>query len=171
MPNTFTLISSSTLASPQASFNFTSIPNTYTDLCIKLSGRSSTGYNAADFYLTLNGTSSGYSGRYVMKDSNDANASTSTSVTTKLLLGFVPATQATTNAFGTMEAYIPNYGDSNYKSVYVESATENNGVIQWIYFASGLWSNTAVINQVTLTDATGTFATNSTAYLYGIKKS
>ncbi len=171
MPNTFTLISSVTVGSGgSANMSFTSIPNTYTDLCVKFSGRSSTGFNAADIYLTLNGSSTSYTGKYLMKDSSDATPVSSTSATTKFLVGFVPATQATASAFGSAEIYIPSYTSSNNKSISVESVTENNANIQWIYMGSGLWSNSAEINEVTLTDASGTFAQHSTAYLYGIKK-
>ena len=47
MANTYELIASSTVgAGGASSIDFNSIPNTYTDLLVKLSGRSSTGYNA-----------------------------------------------------------------------------------------------------------------------------
>mgnify|MGYP003704569849 CR=1 FL=1 len=168
--NTYTLIASLTVgAGGASSIDFTSIPSTYTDLLVKLSGRSSTGYNAADFYLQFNGSASGYSGRYLMKDSSDPTPVSSTSQTSKFLLGLIPATQATANVFGSAEIYIPNYAGSTNKSISVDSATENNGTIQWIYFAGGLWSNSSAITQVTLIDATGTFAQYSTAYLYGVK--
>ena len=113
MPNTYELIASSTVgAGGASSIDFNSIPNTYTDLLVKLSGRSSTGYNAADFYLQFNGSASGYSGRYLMKDSSDPTPVSSTSQTSKFLLGLIPATQATANVFGSAEIYIPNYAGS-----------------------------------------------------------
>lgn len=171
MANTHMLIASTTLSSSAATIDFNSIPGTYTDLLVKLSGRSSTGFNAADTYIQFNGSTTSYSGRYLMKDSSDSVPVTSTSATNKLLLGFVPATQAVANAFGSMDIYIPNYTTSASKAVHVESNTANNGVIQWLYFAHGLWANSSAITQITLSDASGTFASGTTAYLYGIKNS
>lgn len=172
MPKTHTLISSITVGSGgAATIDFTSIPQTYTDLIIKLSGRSSTGYNAADTYVTFNGSTSSYIGRYLMKDSTDATPVTSTSQTSKFIIGFVPGTQASANAFGNIEVNVINYTSSNYKSVNADGVTENNGTIQWILLSNGVWNSTSAINQVTLIDASGTFAQGSTAYLYGIKNS
>lgn len=172
MANTYKLINSITVgAGGAANIDFTSIPSTYTDLVVKLSGRSSTGYNAADTYVTFNGSASGYSGRYVMKDSTTSTPQSSTSQTSKLIVGFVPGTQATASTFGNLEVYVSNYASSSYKSVSADGVTENNGTIQWILFAGGVWANTSAINQLTLIDASGTFAQGSKAYLYGIKNS
>lgn len=172
MPNTYILIASATASSGSVStFDFTSIPNTYTDLCVKLSGRGAGGYNATDTYVTFNGSTSSYSGRYFMKDSTTSAPQASTSATSKFITGFIPATQPTANVFGNLEIYIPNYASSNYKSILSDAVTENNGTIKWILTSSGVWANTAAINQVTLIANGDSFAQNSTAYLYGIKKS
>lgn len=172
MPKQYACLSEITVgAGGAATINFTSIPQTYTDLMVKLSGRSSTGFNAGDTYITFNGSSTSYVGRYLMKDSSDPAPVSSTSATNRFLLGFIPATQATASTFGSIEIYLPNYTLSNNKPISVDSATENNGTIQWLYLGAGLWSNSSAINQLTLTDASGTFAQHSTATLYGITNS
>ena len=64
MPNTFTLIASSTVgAGGASSIDFTSIPSTYTDLCLKVSARSTATDTNVNMYVKFNGSTSGYSGR------------------------------------------------------------------------------------------------------------
>ena len=60
MANTYTLIASQTVGSGGASaINFGSIPNTYTDLLVKVSARMSSANGSAG--ITFNGTNTNYS--------------------------------------------------------------------------------------------------------------
>ncbi len=170
MPNTMKQIGSVTVGSGGTTqINFTSIPQTYTDLRVELSGRGD-GYNANDLYVLFNTSTSNYSGRYFMKDSSDPTIVSSTSATSKIICGFIPASQATANTWGSATIYVPNYTTSNYKTTNAEASTENNGVIQWIMVSGGMWSDTAAITTLSLNLNGGTFLQNTTAYLYGIKK-
>lgn len=170
MPNTMTLISSATVGSGGTTqINFTSIPQTYTDLKVELSARGD-GYNANDLYMLFNTSTSNYSGKYFMKDSSDPAPVSSISQTSKIICGFIPASQATANTWGSTTVYVPNYTTSNYKTTNSESCTENNGVIQWILIAGGLWADTAAITTLSLNLNGATFLQNTTAFLYGIKR-
>ena len=76
----------------------------------------------------------------------------------------------TASTFANGEIYIPNYAGSTYKSLSADSVTETNATGAVRAFHATLWSNTAAINQITLTpDAGGNFVQYSTAYLYGVK--
>ncbi|CAB4222006.1 hypothetical protein UFOVP1649_5 [uncultured Caudovirales phage] len=78
---------------------------------------------------------------------------------------------STASTFGNAEFYIPNYAGSNYKSASFDGVGENNATQAWMGLGAGLWSNTAAINQLTLTVAGGTtYLTYSSASLYGILK-
>jgi hypothetical protein len=169
MPNTFTLIASATAGSGgTASFNFTSIPSTYTDLVVKASIRGEYADNWMDCYLRFNGSSTSYSDR-VLYGTGSAAASLSESAAG---INFrVDGSVPTANTFASIDAYIPNYLSSNYKSVSADVVTENNGTAAIAQLVAGLWSNTAAINQVTLFPNSGSWVQYSTAYLYGIKNS
>jgi hypothetical protein len=170
MAKKFQCLAQITVSSNTTAIDFTSIPGTFTDLKVELSARGD-GYNANDLYVLFNGATSGYTGRYVMKDSSDPTVVTSTSATTKIISGFIPASQATSNTYGAATIYVPNYTGANYKQTSSEAHTENNGTIQWIMFSSGVWASTAAITQLSLNLNGGNFISGTTAYLYGIKNS
>jgi len=168
MPNTFELIASSTVGSGgAASIEFTSIPATYTDLCLKLSGRtSSTGSIYEWVYIKFNSSTTGYS--YRLLQGNGGNGFGSYSGTSQYS-GDIPDGTATASTFGNYEIYIPNYAGSTNKSFSVDAVTENNGTLAIEDLVAGLWSNTAAITAVNFTPRNGSFVQFSTAYLYGVK--
>ena len=173
MPNTMTLISAITVgAGGTASIDFTSIPQTYTDLLIVLSGRSDTvaqTYNGVG--LTFNGTSNSTNWSRKQLEGGDGTVGSYTSTTS--IGGYVPAPNATANTFGSIQIYIPNYTSSNNKLVSIESVTEGNTATTGYYadLLAQTWSNSAAINRVTLTTSPANFVQHSAAYLYGIKNS
>jgi hypothetical protein len=168
MPNTFELIASSTVGSGGASsIDFTSIPNTYTDLCFKISVRiTRSGYVGDILGISFNGTSTNESSRRI-----EGNGSSVSSASNSVLLAYQGSTtDATASTFGNGELYIPNYAGSTHKSASNDGVSENNGTTAYAGFAANLWSNTAAINQVTFTPDSGTnFVQYSTIYLYGVK--
>lgn len=165
MPNTFTLISSSTVgAGGAANITFSSIPATYTDLCLKLSSRSTGTTTATGVIVQFNGSSTGYS--YRLLEGDGAAAASYTGSTAR-----AGVTGGDTNIFGSLEMYIPNYAGSTNKSISTDSVQENNITQCYIDLNAGLWSNTAAITSIAITLQTGNLAQNSTAYLYGIVKS
>lgn len=168
MPDTFTLIASSTVGAPGASsIDFTSIPSTYTDLVIKTSIR--TNRSADNDYLVLkfNGSGTGYSVRMVQ-----GNGSTASSNSDTLIYSPMNGNTTTANTFNNNEIYIPNYAGNNQKSVSMDGLYENNATAVEMRLMAGLWTGTAAINQCTLTSYySSTFLQYSTAYLYGVNKS
>lgn len=167
MPNTFTLISSVTVnTSIASSIDFTSIPSTYTDLCVKFSIR---GDNSAayGFYITLNSSTSSFTTRWVEGNGSGINTGT----TARFIAAETPSS-ATSNTFCNGELYIPNYAGSNYKSISTDNVTENNSTTAYTDLNSNLWSNTAAITSLSLVSGSPmSFVRYSTAYLYGIKNS
>ena len=167
MPNTMTLIASSTAGSGGvSSFDFTSIPSTYTDLCIKFSVRNTSTTTWGT--LTLNGSSSNWS---LINLYGDGSAAASQSQAVNTFTVIQTNTNDTANTFTNSEFYIPNYAGSTYKSIQSDQNKENNATGAYIWIHAILWSNTAAINQVTLNAVANNFAQYSTAYLYGIKNS
>ena len=169
MATTYTLISSVTVgAGGAANIEFTSIPATYTDLCLQLSLRNSrSGQILQEGLITFNGSATGYSERIIR--GNGASAiSTSGSGSNFNLTGF-PAASVTANTFGSASIYIPNYAGSNNKSASAEFITEDNATTAYIYGNAFLWSNSAAITSIKIdAGSTYTWIQYSTAYLYGI---
>ena len=164
MANTFELISAVTVGSGgAASIDFTSIPSTYTDLCLQISVREATSASAV-VNFTFNGASTNRSERYLQ-----GNGSSASSGTTSVLQIISAQPTDTANTFGSATIYIPNYAGSNNKSVSSDSVSENNATSAFARMTAGLWASSAAINQITMTTTSGNIAQHSTAYLYGVK--
>ena len=165
MANTMTLISSVTVGSGgAATISFSSIPATYTDLIVKLSGRFDAGQNKV--FISFNGSTANLSFRSLLGTGSSALSQSGS--TGEALLG--DNSGFTANTFSNSEMYIPNYAGSNYKSVSADAVSENNGTLAYAFSYATLWSNTAAITSITLTPDTGAnFTQYSTAYLYGVK--
>lgn len=174
MANTMTLIASSTVgAGGASSIDFSSIPSTYTDLCVKMSLRAanSAAYNSSQ--LTFNNSATGYT--YLALWGNSSGAVSVSNTYNYIEWMYSDAANATANTFSNTEIYVPNYLSSSQKSVNFDIVTENNSSSVNTAFQvlmAGLWSGTAAINRVTITaGSSSTFVQYSTAYLYGVKSS
>ena len=168
MATTYEAIATVTVGSGgAASIEFTSIPQTYTDLKIVCSARADDNGVADGFgIIAFNATTTGFSSKQI-QGSGSAVTSASPAYRNSLVVG----TAATANTFSNVEFYIPNYTSANNKSFSVESVTENNATEAYASFAAGLWSNSAAITSIKLADDTKTIFQYSTATLYGIKSS
>jgi hypothetical protein len=170
MANTFQLIASSTVGSGGASsIDFSSIPSTYDDLCVKISSRDTYSGPALEVFLRLNNNSNNIYTYRRLQGSGSA-ASSQTGGDTKMFVGGHPGATAASDTFCNIEVYIPNYLSSSSKILSVDATFSNNISTSYGYFNAGYTSDTSAVNRVTLLCQTN-FAQNSTAYLYGIKKS
>ena len=170
MPDTFIKIASVTVGSGGASsIDFTSIPSTYTDLCVKFSLRFDLPFDAANINIRFNSNASGYSTRR-LKGTGSAAISDSTSGAASMVFNYGAGDTLTANTFGNGELYIPNYAGSSNKSVSSDAVTENNATAAYAVLQAGLWSNTAAITSISLL-CDGNWKQYSTATLYGIKNS
>lgn len=175
MPGTYQIIESQTLGSSQSTVTIGSggtIPQTYTDLRLLLS-LDTNGYNGLDTYMRFNGSTSGYSLRYLWKDGAGGTAySGSGASQTQLLIGWAQGTNSTNNTYASFEIHIPEYTSNSYqKPISVENVHEANTNDNWVWMMNGLWANTSPITSISIIAGSGgTFLANSTFYLYGIKK-
>ena len=172
MPTTYTAIATVTVGSGGASsIDFTSIPGTYTDLCVKISTRSAVeGAGQDDINVTFNGSTSSYTWRNIL-GSGSAAISQNGSTSYIRMSAVSPNSGTSASTFSNAEIYVPNYASSNNKSVSIDMASEANQAATYMGLVAGLWSNTSTITQITLTGASGNFVQYSTATLYGIKNS
>lgn len=156
---------------------FDNIPQTYTDLLIVVSGRST--YSNVDDYLVgyFNASTTGYSGKRLWGTGNGGVSTDSLSSTvasgagTRFPIGPVSGNTATASTFGSVALYIPNYSASSNKSTSADGVAETNGTTVAGGIYAGLWSSSAAITKVTIeTYFGGTLVQGSTASLYGITK-
>ena len=87
-----------------STINFTSIPQTYTDLCLKISARNSDTGTANNLYVGFNSSTSDQSARKLVGNGSSASASTDGNIIVNMT-----AASATANTFNNAEIYIPNY--------------------------------------------------------------
>lgn len=152
-----------------ANISFLNIPQTYTDLILKYSTRDGNSGYWSNVLLTFNSTTVGYSTR-IVANADGTTTSAISSDTARIIYNYSTATSATANTFSNTEIYIPNYTSNViYKSVSIDSVTENNGTQVLVGASAGLWSNSSPITSITITPASGNFAQYSSAHLYGIK--
>ena len=168
MPNTYTLIASSTVgAGGAASIDFTSIPSTYTDLCVALSLRTNNDPDAGTYgicAIAFNGSTANLTQKR-LQGSGSAASSFSFSNAQFPIDGL----NNTASTFANGSVYIPNYAGSANKSFSIDNVMEQNGTTTYMTLIAGLWSQTAAINQLTFSAVSGNFVQYSTAYLYGVK--
>ena len=167
MPVTHTLIQSVTVGSGgAASIEFGSIPQTYTDLKVLLSVRSSDG--SGTLRVQPNGLTTNLSSRRLEGSGSTATSATDGSV---IAVYAITLSSYTASVFSNIEIYIPNYAGSTNKSISADGVMENNATESYQNLVAGLWSNTSAITSLTLAKATGNFVQYSSASLYGIKNS
>lgn len=178
MATTYQLIASTTVGSGGASYiEFTSIPNTYTDLKLSLMTRQ-TGTGDTQPALQFNGiTSNQYSYKdiyqYASGGGNGIYAGSGVNVNSGaygIFAGTTTNSNYTSNAFASYDIYIPNYLSNNYKIVSIDNCPETNSQDNFMNLIAGIWNNTNAITSIKILPYAN-YVQYSTAYLYGIKNS
>ena len=145
-----------------SSIDFTNIPQTYTDLLIKVSARTSSGVDL--IYIRPNGSTSNLTYRALYGQ----GTSTGSVSASNGLIGWIDAVGDSGSVFGNLECYISNYTSSNFKQISTHSVSENNGATAENAAVATLWSSTSAITSINLFPDSGTFVQYTTATLYGI---
>lgn len=173
MADTFVKIATVTVGSGGASsIEFTSIPSTYTDLCVKLSLRSAQSSTRDDVRISFNGSTSGYSLKYLQGTGSSAGSSSVSGFGYLFDQNAVNGDTSTANTFSNTEMYIPNYTGSNQKSVSWDRVIENNTTAAYAGLNAGLWTGTSAITSIKfVSESASNYLQYSTATLYGIKNS
>lgn len=165
------LLADSTLSSPAATFDFTSIPAHWTHLELVVYSRGDVAATGADLWLRFNGDTAGnYDWQYVAGGAAVAVAAEGLAAT-KIIVGGMPGSTGPANAFSMTRVDIGHYaGASNQKSLVSQNAmksSEASGGLAVNAYA-GFWRSNAAINQITVLPSSGNFDTGSRASLYGM---
>ena len=167
MASTYELIASVTVGSGGASsIDFTSIPATYTDLVIKLSGRTNRAANGDDIGVKVNGSTASIDGRRLFGTGSNAYSGASMGT----YIGILDGASDTSNTFANAELYFPNYAGSNYKSFSSDAVSENNATQAFTNMSAILYSSATAISSLSFYSLNAAnWVQYSTAYLYGVK--
>ena len=161
MAATYEPIATTTLGSTQASYTFSSIPSTYTDLVI-VCGNLLYVTGDDDAFVRFNGdTGTNYSWTQLNGSGTAATSNRGTSTTGIRSINGMDVTPNTSTTI----INIQNYSNSTtYKTTISRHSTRFAGAFV------GLWRNTAAITSVTIINlGAGGFGSGSTFTLYGIK--
>lgn len=169
MPSpTYVAIAKNLLTVDTASITFSSIPSTYTDLLLVVSGRSS---SAPSFLrITTNGSPTS-SETDLRGDGSAASSIRATGDGQFFGQGYLRLSDSsmTANTFASIEVYIPNYAGSQNKIMSATSVTEKNAAsVQYITASAAASDLTSAISSIT---CLGNYVTGSRFDLYGIKNS
>ena len=155
-----------------ASISFTSIPQTYTHLQVRMLGKTPAADNGSGIYLALNGTGLSYSHR--LTGFRGGAGIDAQSGVNDIICYFPCTASGVDNMFGAAILDIIDYKNTNkVKTTRTSWGYSNNGVAagsEFLGMHSGLWNSTAAINSITLTaQSSRVFSEYSSFALYGIK--
>ena len=157
MAITYEPIATYTVATTSASYTFSSIPGTYTDLYLVITGSTTTA--GQDIQVQFNGdTGTNYSRSYVLGTGSSVVTGRNTGQ-----IGFIPG-GAYLNTVSRLN--IMNYSNATtYKTVLAHHDSWDSYVVDNV----GLWRNTAAITSLTISTQTFNMGVGSVFTLYGIK--
>lgn len=148
-------------------YYFNSIPQTYTHLQIRVSGRSGQSASVGNLYSNVNAGGFTYSDHRIIGNGSAASSSSDTGLPYLFFGSFFPAATAAANLFGSAIIDILDYTNTSKNKVYkVYGGYDANGS-GLIHLASGLVQTTQAITN-TYVDTEGGFASGSIASIYGI---
>jgi hypothetical protein len=165
------LIQTVTLASASASIELASIPQSFTDLVILCSLRSTDSSASRAGALFFNSAAVDSNNIELGGDGGSLLNSAGSSQD-YIRWGNFPGATATSNTFGNAAIYVPNYTGSQNKTISSDAVTENNAT-SWPRGAlvAGLSTKSAAITSITIYSlGLANMAIGSTISLYGILK-
>jgi hypothetical protein len=166
MPATYEPIATTTLGSAAAAITFSSISSAYTDLRLVTTG-TSTGASDYNVELTFNSdTGANYSDTELRGNGTNITSSRTSGAN---YINPNSGALGLNQGISFFEIDIPSYAGSTNKTVLCSHSADKNGdgaVVRSI----GLWRSTSAITSITFTVGGSTWATGTTATLYGILK-
>jgi len=168
MAFTYELIEKISLSTTTASFSFTSIPQTYTDLKVVVSHRTNGASSWSNILCRFNSTSSTYTNRYLQGNGGSIGQGTASGG----MFGDLIQNAQQASTFAVSETYILDYSSTVHKKVYSgEGVASVDGATGFQQINTNSYDSTDAITSVQITTSNGdSFVQYSTACLYGIKR-
>ena len=163
---TYKLIASNELSTTASSITFSSIPQNYTDILLRISSRTD-GANAG-IQVKPNNSGAAYTTRRILKDVSTFSAD---SITTLNWFGLQNGNWTFSDSFSHNDYYIPDYssGGTFYKVASLNTTTTNNSTTQYMgFFGNKLNITDDITSIVIVPEGSANFVSGSGFYLYGI---
>ena len=155
--STYTPIATTTLGSSAASYTFSSISGTYTDLILVIAG---TLTSSSSVYLQVNGdTATNYSRTFLQGNGTSATSGRDSSQN-YMALGYLNST-----AQGNCIFQLQNYSNTTTNKTVLCRAGVADDLTRAMV---GLWRSTSAITSILAAPVSGSFATGTSLTLYGI---
>jgi hypothetical protein len=170
MANTYEKIQTVLVGSGGSStVEFTSIPQTYNDLLLKISSRNDDSNVAGNMLVIFNSSSSTFSNSYLQ-----ASGSGTGNGNVARMIGDMDTAAEQSGIFNNIDVYIPNYSSSSYpKTFFAEATTESVNTDAYKMLTSNRWDTNSAITSITIENRTSgkVFVQHTRMVLYGIKNS
>ena len=167
----YDLIEKVTVATATATVNFSTLPTTYKDLRVFISGRSDTSATRIRCYMTINNdtTTTNYIQYEWYQEDNSLGAEMNTSGSETRAIGVVPAANADASTFGATELWIYGYTDTSaYQGISGWSGCPRRDSVGYDLWQTGnTWLNNSAVTNLSFYLGAGSWVANSTFYLYG----
>ena len=163
-PAGVTVISRQILGSPSATITFSSIPGTYNNLRLLITGRDTSATEDSGAYIKFNSdsTAGNYQTEIFLGYGGGTTASLFSGTTSGAIFGNIDGNGKTSCA----DMSIPDYANTTFPKFCIsQSTTTGSSVRSGLWTAQ--WSGTAAINTIVLTAGGTAFATGTIATLYG----
>lgn len=168
---TYQLIETKTVGTGVSNIEFVSIPQTFTDLLFVASIRTSRAAVDDELGFRYNGdTGTNYQFRRV-QGLNNGNGYTDSNTLSFGFFGAVNGNSSTSNTFGNLSFYLPNYTGSTQKNSSMDAAIEDNSVNGYTQIMATRYTQTTAISSINIYSLnSASFATGTTISLYGITR-
>lgn len=168
--SSFESIASATGTGASGVITFSSIPQTYAHLQIRINGRSDVTSTSESVLARANGdTGSNYVRHNLQGDGTTATAGAAAPAGTNMIVFRITGATTTANAMGTGILDIHDYtSTTKYKTFRSMAGWDGNGT-GLIVLNSGLWLSTSAITSISILTTASNFTTATTVSLYGIK--
>jgi len=164
MPVTYENIATQTLGSAANTITFSSIPATYTDLRLVMTGLSSTANNQGVRFNS--DTDTNYSSTILYGNGSSAASFQYTGATYIHTASDIAGGPTANPVLVTIDVF--SYAGSTNKTCLITTSLDLNGSGE-VVRRVGLWSTTSAINTITLMRTAGDYSVGTIATLYGIK--
>lgn len=158
-----------TLSSTTVVVNFTNIPQTYTDLQLNISTRSSGSTGSGSIGAYFSGAGYPADASWITGVGNGTSTSSSRNSAYQNL-GNVNDTTHTSNTFSQHIMYMPEYTTSKWKQIIVDSVSETNGSAAQALMIAGVNRTSAPVTSISMDMGGNSFQVGSTFTLYGISR-
>lgn len=142
--------------------SFINIPQNYTDLLLKVSGRRDGAGRIIAFRFN---SDSGSNYSEILLYANGSSIFNSSTSRTSIFVEAFPESSYTANTFSSHNMYISNYTSTSTRSISIDGVSENNATEAWQLLEAATYSGTNAITEINVVT---NMTSGSTLSLYGI---